>query len=302
MPSARPDLDPELRTLLADLPLRSDLDLEALAQLRPFSVGPIEALLDGRPVDRRELTVPAPDGTRIPLSIFTPARAESSTAAPCVFWIHGGGMVMGDRFSQIDIPFDWLDAFGAVVVTVDHRLAPEATGTTLVDDCYRSLAWVAAHADEPGIDPAVWTRERNEFGWRSVLGDLAAGEVPGYVSPGGGRRPVRPADHLPRRRRRRGLPRRGRRVRRPDLGGRRADGTAHLGRWLPRVRRAVPERTDLGRGTPHAHGVARPDPRADGGRTSRWCAEDRAMMRQLWTRRVDSATERMYALPAVKGR
>jgi len=33
-------------------------------------------------------------------------------------------MVMGDRYSQIDIPLDWLARFGAVVVSVDYRLAP----------------------------------------------------------------------------------------------------------------------------------------------------------------------------------
>jgi acetyl esterase/lipase len=156
-------------------------------------------------------------------------------------------MIMGDRFSQIDIPFDWLDAFGAVVVSVDYRLAPESTGTSLVDDCYRGLVWTAEHADELGIDPAriviagtsaggglaagitlmardlgtpaiaaqvlicpmldhrndstssrqysgdpgVWTREMNEFGWRSVLGDVNSDgdgdvnseDVPAYVSP-----------------------------------------------------------------------------------------------------------------------
>lgn len=236
MTLARPDLDPELHALLADMPLRSELSLEALAELRPFPSGPIDTVLHGRAAGRRELTVAAPDGARIPLSVF---RAAGATAAPCVYWIHGGGMIMGDRFSQIDIPFDWLDAFGAVVVSVDHRLAPEATGTTLVDDCYRGLVWTAEHADELGIDPArivvagtsaggglaadvtlmardrgapaiaaqvlicpmldhrndstsswqyagdpgVWTREMNEFGWRSVLGDLADADVPGYVSP-----------------------------------------------------------------------------------------------------------------------
>jgi acetyl esterase/lipase len=235
--TARPHLDPELHALLADMPLRSDLDLDALAQIRPYSVGAIDAVLAGRTVDRRECTVPAADGAPIPLSIFTPG--EGGAAAPCVYWIHGGGMVMGDRFSQIDIPFDWLDAFGAVVVTVEHRLAPEFGGTTPVEDCYQGLLWTVEHADELGIDPAgvivagtsaggglaagvtllardrgtpaiaaqvlicpmldhrngsisswqfsgtpgVWTREMNEFGWRSVLGDLADGDVPGYVSP-----------------------------------------------------------------------------------------------------------------------
>jgi acetyl esterase/lipase len=79
-------------------------------------------------------------------------------------------MVMGDRFSQIDIPLEWLDEFGAVVVSVDYRLAPEATGTTLVDDCYRGLLWIAEHAAELGIDPA-----RIIVAGASAGGGLAAG-------------------------------------------------------------------------------------------------------------------------------
>jgi len=63
-------------------------------------------------------------------------------------------MVMGDRFSQIDIPLDWLDDLGAVIVSVEYRLAPEATGTTLVEDAYAGLVWLASHADELGVDPA----------------------------------------------------------------------------------------------------------------------------------------------------
>jgi acetyl esterase/lipase len=170
MPPVRPDLDPELRTLLAEMPLMSELDAEVLAQLRQFPTTPIDTVLAGRAVDRREVTVPALDGTPIPLSVFSPAGTDHPAAAPCVYWIHGGGMVMGDRFAQIDIPLDWLDRFGAVVVSVDYRLAPEATGTTLVDDCYRGLLWTAEHADELGIDPA-----RIVVAGASAGGGLAAG-------------------------------------------------------------------------------------------------------------------------------
>ncbi|WP_329145915.1 alpha/beta hydrolase [Streptomyces niveus] len=239
MTTARPALDPELRDLLADMPLMSELSTEILAQLRQYPSPPVDSLLAQRSADLREVTVPAEDGTPIRLSVFTPATADRTAGAPCVYWMHGGGMVMGDRFSQIDIPLEWLDEFGAVVVSVEYRLAPEATGTTLVDDCYQGLLWIAEHAAELGVDPArivvagasagggltagvtllardlagpaiaaqmlicpmldhrnstvssrqysggpaVWTREMNEFGWRSVLGDLTDDEVPAYVSP-----------------------------------------------------------------------------------------------------------------------
>ncbi|MFI6981819.1 alpha/beta hydrolase [Embleya sp. NPDC050154] len=170
MTTARPALDPELRVLLSDMPLMSELNPELLAQLRQYPSTPVESLLADRWVDRREVTVPAKDGTAIPLSVFTPGGADRTTAAPCVYWIHGGGMVMGDRFSQIDIPLEWLDEFGAVVVSVDYRLAPEATGTVPVDDCYQGLLWVAEHAEELGVDPA-----RIIVAGASAGGGLAAG-------------------------------------------------------------------------------------------------------------------------------
>ncbi|WP_431973379.1 alpha/beta hydrolase [Micromonospora haikouensis] len=239
MALTRPPLDPELRALLADMPLVPELNREVLPQIRQFSSLPVEPLLEGRAIDRREVGIAGPDGKDLPLSVFSPAGPDRTGPAPCVYWMHGGGMVMGDRFSQIDIPLEWLDLFGAVVVSVDYRLAPEATGTSLVDDCYHGLLWVAAHADELGVDPdriivagvsagggltagvallardrggpdlaaqvlicpmldhhndttssrqysgepGVWTREMNEFGWRSVLGGLAGDAVPGHVSP-----------------------------------------------------------------------------------------------------------------------
>ncbi|MFF0223629.1 alpha/beta hydrolase [Streptomyces sp. NPDC004629] len=170
MTTPRPALDPELRELLADMPLMSELSPEVLAQLRAFPPTPVDTLLADRRVDRREVTVPAEDGTPIPLSVFSPADQDRTAAAPCVYWMHGGGMVMGDRFSQIDIPLEWLDELGAVVVSVDYRLAPEVTGTTLVEDCYQGLLWVAEHAAELGIDPS-----RIVVAGASAGGGLAAG-------------------------------------------------------------------------------------------------------------------------------
>ncbi|MFJ8689674.1 alpha/beta hydrolase [Micromonospora wenchangensis] len=237
MNSSRPGIDPELLVPLAELPSMPPLGPEVIDMVRQFPQPPIETHLQGRAVERREVTVPAGDGAQIPLSIFSPT--DRAAGAPCVYWVHGGGMMWGDRFSNIDVPLEWLDLFGAVVISADYRLAPEATGTTLVEDCYHGLLWVAENAAGLGIDPArivvagasaggglaagvtlmardrggpaiaaqllscpmldhrndttssrqytgpdgVWTREMNEFGWRSVLGGHPGENVSAYVSP-----------------------------------------------------------------------------------------------------------------------
>jgi acetyl esterase/lipase len=153
MTLSRPPLDPELAQLLAQSPVAPALDASTLPLMRQYRM-PAEAFLEGRSTERRELTIAATGGAELPLSVFRPAGLDAAVAAPCIYWLHGGGMVMGDRFANLDIPLDWLERFGAVVVTLDYRLAPEVSGATLVEDCYAGLVWTAEHAGELGIDPA----------------------------------------------------------------------------------------------------------------------------------------------------
>ncbi len=180
----RPALDPELHALLTEMPLVERMDEEILAQLRALPSPSPDSLLAGHRVVRREVDVPAEDGAAVRLSVLSPADRDPDVPAPCVYWMHGGGMVLGDRFGQIDIPLEWLERFGVIVVTVEYRLAPEATGTAAVEDCHRGLAWVAAHAEELGVDPG-----------RIVVAGISAGGVspPGCAcSPGTSARPRSP--------------------------------------------------------------------------------------------------------------
>jgi acetyl esterase/lipase len=166
--TAAPGVDRELAELLAAVPLSPVTTVDLLEQVRPYATAPVEPLLEGRAVERRELSVPVGAGVTIPATVIAPL--DRTDAAPCIYWLHGGGMIMGDRFSQIDIPLEWLDQLGAVVVSVDYRLAPEVGGTTLVEDAYAGLQWVVEHADELGIDP-----ERIVVAGTSAGGGLAAG-------------------------------------------------------------------------------------------------------------------------------
>ena len=150
----RPDIDPELQALLQAIPEAPSLDEETLALIRAYATVPPDTALADAGVDRRDVTIAGPDGAPIPLTVLSPAGLDIEAGqAPCIYWLHGGGMVMGDRFSQIDVPLQWLARFGAVVVTIDYRLAPEASGTTLVEDAYAGLVWTADHAAELGVDP-----------------------------------------------------------------------------------------------------------------------------------------------------
>ena len=146
------------------------LNAETLALMRPYASTPAEGVLAAHRVTRREEFVTATDGARLPMTVLSPAGLAAP--APAVLWLHGGGMVMGDRFAQLDIPLDWLDELGAIVVSVDYRLAPEVTGTTLVDDGYAALLWLADHAEELGADP-----DRLVVAGTSAGGGVAAGVV-----------------------------------------------------------------------------------------------------------------------------
>lgn len=97
--------------------------------------------------DRR---IAGPEGP-LPARVYTP-RGEASGARGLVLYCHGGGFVLGDLDTYDSVCRAICQESGSIVVSVDYRLAPEHPFPAAVEDCYTTLAWVAAHADALGGD------------------------------------------------------------------------------------------------------------------------------------------------------
>jgi acetyl esterase/lipase len=162
--------DPDFEAILPLLPTEMDLS----------SVEKVQAMRDdralfGEPPPPREdvLTedrqVPGPDaGADVPIRLYRPKNAPDRPL-PGVLEIHGGGFLFGN----LDMMDPWCQRVsaevGAVVVSVEYRLAPEQPFPAGVEDCYAALAWTAEQADDLGIDPA-----RIAVSGQSAGGGLAA--------------------------------------------------------------------------------------------------------------------------------
>ncbi|MBL7489779.1 alpha/beta hydrolase [Frankia sp. AgB1.9] len=143
-----------------------ELTEQTLPESRAFKIPGREDLLRLFPFTEQEHTIAGPE-SQIILSVFTPVGHE--TAGPGIFWIHGGGMAYGDRFSAMPALRLALSA-GATVVSVEYRLAPEHPDPAPVDDCYTALLWVSEHAEKLGIDAHALVLAGSSAG-----GGLAAG-------------------------------------------------------------------------------------------------------------------------------
>ncbi|MET8853995.1 alpha/beta hydrolase [Amycolatopsis sp. NPDC004625] len=150
-----PELEPGLAAfldLVERIPLRADTILENRARFATI-VPSLEQQVGDRPVDVEERTVPGPPGAPdVVLTIIRPRGGV--TGAPAFYALHGGGMILGNRFFGVDGLVDDVLRFGAVGVSVEYRLAPEHPAPAAVEDCYAGLVWLAEHAAELGADPA----------------------------------------------------------------------------------------------------------------------------------------------------
>jgi acetyl esterase/lipase len=169
---ARPPFDPELEAALV-----------ALANgvppsVTPAMIGPMREnprlrvtaeMAQDAGIRSRDVSIPGYRGEQIMATILETASPHRGPR-PVIYHLHGGGMIVGDRWSGVAGLFDWIHRYHAVAVSIEYRLAPENPDPVPLEDCYAGLMWLHQHAEDLLLDPT-----RILIAGASAGGGLAAG-------------------------------------------------------------------------------------------------------------------------------
>lgn len=165
--------DPEIAPIVPLLPTEtdwSDVPAARRMMLEMFSKLPAAPQAAAERVRFEDRVIPgAADHRALSVRLYVPNGGEGAPR-PGVVYIHGGGFCFGSVELEHAGALGAADAAGAVVVSVEYRLAPEHPFPAGVEDCYAALVWLASEAHALGVDPA-----RLGVMGQSAGGGLAAG-------------------------------------------------------------------------------------------------------------------------------
>jgi acetyl esterase len=162
-------VDPQVQTMLDAMaqmggpPISELSPTEARAMYRALS-----ALEQGEEIQRvDDRLVPTADGD-LAVRVYTPEDAVGTNRG-VLLWFHGGGWVLGDLDTADTTCRALANRAGAVVVSVDYRLAPEHPAPAALEDCLAALTWTVENAELLGVDVS-----KVAVGGDSAGGNLAA--------------------------------------------------------------------------------------------------------------------------------
>jgi acetyl esterase/lipase len=116
-------------------------------------------------IEASDRTIAGPGGD-IAVRVYRSPAAGRAGGRPLIVYFHGGGFVLGELRMG-----DWLCSHvarnvGAVVVSVDYRLAPRHRFPAAVDDCYAAVLWAAENAGSLGAGDTM-----------GIMGESAGGNL-----------------------------------------------------------------------------------------------------------------------------
>lgn len=102
-------------------------------------------------IEKEWLEFPSFDGTSIKIKRYRPCDGRGGKELPLMFF-HGGGWKTCSVETHDFVPSYLAAHAGVTCYSVEYRLAPEHKFPTGIEDCYEACRWVAAHADDQGVE------------------------------------------------------------------------------------------------------------------------------------------------------
>ena len=146
-------LDPEIQPIVDMMEAGSDTPAHLVPIEQARAAHDLQSAIMGGPGEEvaevREISVPGPGGP-IPVRVYRPA---CEGPLPLVAYAHGGGWAVGslDGFGPVSRAL--ANASGAIVASIDYRLAPEHPFPAGLDDVRAAVRWLAENAREFDGDP-----------------------------------------------------------------------------------------------------------------------------------------------------
>ena len=160
-------LDPELKEILDrnnQFTLSDEVMLQARQEFKPLEMGSPEEFN----VAREEICIAVDDAPDVRCLLYTPQKKTTELRSGYLH-MHGGGYIFGAPEDADANNLKICAELGAVVLSVDYRLAPEHPSPAPLDDCYAALAWIHSKCSDLQID-----NKRIGIGGESAGGGMAA--------------------------------------------------------------------------------------------------------------------------------
>ncbi|MCI1187354.1 alpha/beta hydrolase [Hymenobacter sp. DH14] len=121
----------------------------------------------------------APDG--ILVRMYKPNGVTGTL--PAIVYYHGGGWVIGSLDVYEPSAKALAEKTGAMVISVDYRLSPEAKFPAAHEDAYAAYKWVRDNAASIGVNPAKIAVAGESAGGNMAVGVCLLAKERGYALP-----------------------------------------------------------------------------------------------------------------------
>jgi acetyl esterase/lipase len=124
-------------------------------------------------VEVRDIQAPSSEvGRSIPVRLYRAAKESNGSQQPCLIYIHGGGMIMGNLETGNLNCLNFARTFDISVLSIEYRKAPEFPYPAAIDDCIDAISWIVSNSELFNIDLANLGIYGSSAGGGLVLGTV----------------------------------------------------------------------------------------------------------------------------------